>query len=74
MKRIHFFLFAIILISIAAKVSFIPVREVKYAALSTEIKADHVNEFFKYKVNSLRFNKNEILKDCSIKAKVCCHA
>lgn len=73
MKRIQLSLFAIILLSIAAKVSFTTVEKVNYAALSTETKLEHVQQFYQYKVNHIQSGNPYRIKSCMIQTAVCCH-
>ena len=73
MKKVQFFLFAVILAAIAAKVSLIPDHKVEYAALSTDTKLEHVEQFFEYKVNNLPQINPYRVKSCMIQTAVCCH-
>ncbi|TRO66916.1 hypothetical protein [Christiangramia sabulilitoris] len=72
MKRIQFFLFALIFTAIAAKVSIIPAKKTGYAVLSIDTKLDHVQEFFRYKVNNIQTDQ-KIVKHCVVRKPVCCH-
>lgn len=73
MKKVQFFLFAVILAAIAAKVSLIPEEKVQYAALSTDTKLEHIEQFFEYKVNNLPKVNSYRVKSCMIQTAVCCH-
>ncbi|MCH4824258.1 hypothetical protein ML462_13860 [Gramella lutea] len=74
MKKVQFFLLAFILLAIAAKVSFTPVKRVDYAVLSTETKLEHVQQFFQYKVNHIQSENPYKIKSCMIQTAVCCHS
>ena len=74
MKRIHYFLFAIIFFAIAGKANYNLDRDMGYVALSTETKPENVDQFFKYKVNHLQFDEAESTRSCSIKSVICSHA
>ncbi|QYA27049.1 hypothetical protein G3I01_16620 [Gramella sp. MT6] len=73
MKKVQFFLFAIILVAIAAKVNTTPEVRIDYAALSTDTKLEHVEQFFKYKVNNFPQENSYRVKSCMIQTAVCCH-
>ncbi|MCB7479728.1 hypothetical protein [Christiangramia sediminis] len=74
MKRIHYFLFAVIFFAIAGKANLNLDRDMGYAALSTDTKTENVDQFFKYKVNHLQFDEPQKIRSCSIKSAICSHA
>lgn len=67
MKKIHYFLLAIIFFAIAGKANLNSDKDIKYAVLSTDTKMEKVNEFFKYKINHLQLDKSEMNRSCSPK-------
>lgn len=73
MNKVQFFLFAIIFLSIAMKVSFTRVELEDYAALSTDTELEDVEQFFKYKVNYIQSENPYKIKSCMIQSLVCCH-
>ncbi len=73
MNKIQIFLFAVILISIATKVSLISEEKVQYAALSTDTKREHIEQFFKYKVNNLPEENSYRAGSCMIQTVMCYH-
>ena len=73
MKKVQFFLLTIIFVTIAAKVSNTPDHEVDYAALSIDTKPEHVQQFFKYKVNNFPPENTYEIRSCMIQTSVCCH-
>ncbi|SDR96525.1 hypothetical protein [Gramella sp. MAR_2010_147] len=74
MKRIYFSLLAIIFSAIVIKTNTSPIQAMDYAALSTDTKVENVDQFFKYKVNHIQFDKKETIINCSVKSAICCHA
>lgn len=72
MKRIQYFLFAIIFCAIAGKANLNSDKDLKYAALSTDAKRENVDQFFKYKVNHLQFETPERSRSCSVQSVRCC--
>ncbi len=74
MKRISFFIVAVIFLAIAAKASLtLPVHQIEYAALSTDTKKEQVDQFFRYKVNNLQSTESRQLSRCTVKSSVCCN-
>lgn len=74
MKKVQFYLVAIIFFSIAMKVSFSPAHRVDYAALSTDTKLEQVEQFFEYKVNNIQSVNPYKIRSCMIQSAVCCHS
>ncbi|MBT8296585.1 MAG: hypothetical protein KJP01_02130 [Gramella sp.] len=72
MKRIQFLLFAVIFTAMATKVSITPEKKAGYAVLSLETKAEHVQQFFKYKVHNIQSEKL-YNNNCMIRKPMCCH-
>ena len=73
MKKVQLILMAIIFVAIAGKVSLSPENKVSYAALSTETKLEHVDQFFRYKVNHIQSENSYRVRSCMIQTAVCCH-
>jgi len=72
MKKVHLFLFIIFLSSIAAKVNFSPNKQIPYAVLSTDIKAEAIENFYRYKVNQMQFEPVYKMRSCSVKSSGSC--
>lgn len=73
MKRIQLLLFTVILLAIAAKVSFTPEHKAGYAALSIDTKLENVQEFFRYKVYNIQSENKFKVKSCMVKTRMCYH-
>ncbi|GAA4325552.1 hypothetical protein GCM10023115_40310 [Pontixanthobacter gangjinensis] len=73
MKKVQVLLLLVILGAIAGKVNYAPAQQADIAALSTETNLEHVQQFFKYKVNHIQSNKVYRVRSCSIETAVCCH-